>query len=96
MKANLIFESPKAKVFECEDGTYTVHVLRTHSFDGMIDKSWDVERFLEDGIHSSSGVCTHNFPIRYPNCTHNFPIRYPNDGKSLRERALEYAERRAL
>lgn len=84
MKANLIFETPKAKVFECEDGTYTVHVLRTHSFDGMIDKSWDVERFLEDGIHSSSGVCTHNFPIRYA-----------NDGKSLRQRALEYAERRA-
>lgn len=83
--ANLIYESPKAKVFECEDGTYTVHVLRTHSFDGMIDKSWDVERFLEDGIHSGGGVCTHNFPIRYP-----------NDGKSLRERALEYAERRAL
>lgn len=85
MKANLIYESHKAKVYECPDGTYTVHVLRTHCFDGMIDKSWDVERFLEDGIHSSSGVCTHNFPIKYP-----------NDGKSLRERALEYAERRAL
>lgn len=84
MKANLIFETQKAKVFECEDGTYTVHVLRTHCFDGIIDKSWDVERFLEDGIHSSSGVCTHNFPIKYT-----------NDGKSLRQRALEYAERRA-
>ena len=76
----LIFEKPKAKVYENDNGTYTVQVLRTWNFDGFIESCWSSEVFEEDGIHCGGGVCTHNFPIRYS-----------SENKPLKERALEYA-----
>jgi len=76
----LILEGKRAKVFENENGTYTVAVKRTHNYDGIVETDWDTEIFEEDGMHSGGGYCTHNFPIRYP-----------NDGKTLKERAIEYA-----
>lgn len=78
---NLILDGDRAKVYENSDGTYTVSVLRTHNYDGMLDTDWDTEIFMEDGIHCGGGYCTHNFPIKY------------HDNKSLKERALEYAAR---
>ncbi len=79
--AELIYESEVSKVYECSDGTYAVHLLRTHDFDGFIEKTWDVEKFMPDGIHASGGVCTHNFPIRYAT----------GDKRSLKDRALAWA-----
>ena len=78
--SKLILEGQRAKVYENDNGTYSVHVKRTHNFDGFIESTWDVEIFEEDGIHSGGGYCTHNFPIRYH-----------NDGKTLKERAIEFA-----
>lgn len=78
----LIHQTPYTKVFENEDGTYSVHIKRTHNFDGFVESCWNVEIFEEDGIHSGGGYCTHNFPIKYA-----------DDGKSLKERALEFAKR---
>ena len=83
-EGNIIYESKRAKVYEREDGTYAIHLLRTHSFDGCIDQSWDVEVLEKDGMYAGGGVCTHNFPVRYP-----------NDGKTLKERALAMAQRTA-
>ncbi len=76
----LILEGKRAKVYENENGTYTVMVKRTYNYDGIIETDWASEIFEEDGIHSGGGVCTHNFPIKYA-----------NDGKTLKQRALNFA-----
>lgn len=78
--SKMIASGTRTKVYENENGTYSVHIKRTHNFDGIIESCWDVEIFEEDGIHSGGGVCTHNFPIPY--C---------DDGKTLKERALDFA-----
>lgn len=77
----LIVDGNSAKVYENDNGTYSVHVLRMHNWDGIMEASWDVEIFEEDGMHAGGGYCTHNFPIRYP-----------NDGLTLKERALKFAD----
>lgn len=77
----LILDGRKAKVYENENGTYTVKVERTHNYDGIIETDWDTEIFKEDGMHSGGGYCTHNFPIKYP-----------KDRKTPKERAIDYAE----
>lgn len=87
--ATLIYESDVSKVYERSDGNFAVHLLRPHNVDGIIEKTWDVETFMPDGIHASSGVCTHNFPIRYA----------PGDKRTLKEKALSWAlsyEKKAL
>lgn len=76
----LIVNGDRVKVYENNNGTYSVLIKRTHNFDGIIDTSWDEEVFEEDGIHSGGGWCNHMFPIKYL-----------DDDKTLKERALEYA-----
>lgn len=79
--SNLILDGERAKVYENENGTYTVSIKRTHNYDGIIETDWDTEIFEEDGIHSGGGYCSHMFPIKY------------HDDKTLKERAIEYAEK---
>ncbi len=79
--SKLIVDGNRAKVFENDNGTYSVHVKRMHNWDGILEESWDVEIFEEDGIHCGGGYCTHNFPIKYR-----------DNGKTLKERALEFAD----
>ena len=79
--SKLIVDGNRAKVYENDNETYSVHVKRMHDWDGILEESWDVEIFEKDGIHSGGGYCTHNFPLRYL-----------NDGKTLKERALEFAD----
>lgn len=81
MVSKLIVDGNRAKVYENDNGTYSVYIKRMHNWDGIMDTSWDEEIFEEDGMHSGSGYCAHNHPIKYP-----------NDGKTLRERALEFAD----
>lgn len=61
----LIQQGKRTKVYENAHGDYVVEVLRTHDYDGIIERTWDVEIFEDDSRRCGGGYCTHNSPIAY-------------------------------